>query len=156
MGSPAAGWAAGLAATWAASLAALLAEGLARGLAAWGLAAGSSPCGNQLASGTSRSKYNFLLAKLFANPNTPHAPFAHTISVFDALSHFLATAKHIFFVTMTCLFLHATIHARYFRSISWYLVFLPNPWLKLRKSEVFCMIQGTVDARNLKYTTMHQ
>ena len=89
MGSPAAGWAAGLAATWAAGLAALLVEALARGLVALGagLAGGSSPCGKQFASGTSRMKYDFLLAKTFASPHTPRALFAHTISVSDALSH---------------------------------------------------------------------
>ena len=70
--SPAAGWAAGLAATWAAGLAALLAEGVPQGLAALGagLAGGSSPCGKHFASGASRVKYNFSLAKTFAT-NTP-------------------------------------------------------------------------------------
>ena len=72
-------------------------------------------------------KYNFPLAKTFAHPHTQRAPFAHAISVSDALSHFLAKAKHIFLVAMTRLFLRATIHAQSFRSISWYLVFLPNP-----------------------------
>ena len=37
-------------------------------------------------SGMSRVKYNFLLAKTFANPNTPCALFANTISVSDPLS----------------------------------------------------------------------
>jgi hypothetical protein len=73
MGYPAAGLAAGLAATWAAGLAARL-EGLARGLAAVAaglaasLAGGSSPCGVHFTSGTSRVKYNFTLAKIFAKP----------------------------------------------------------------------------------------
>ena len=133
MGSPAAGWAAGLAATWAAGLAALLVEGLARDLAALGaglaggLAGGSSPCGKQFASGTTPVKYNFTLAKTFASPHTPRALFAHTISLSDALSHFLAKAKHIFFVTITRLFLRATIHAQSLCSISRYHIFLPNP-----------------------------
>ena len=124
--------AAGLAANWAAGLAALLDEDLPRGLAALGaglaggLAGVSSPCGKQFASGTSRAKYNFLLAKTFASPHTQRALFAHIVSVSDALSHFLAKAKHIRLVTMTRLFLRATIHAQSFRSISWYVVFLPN------------------------------
>ena len=91
MGSPATGLAASLAATWAAGLAACL-EGLAghfaslgAGLAA-GLTGGSSPCGIQFASGTSRVKCHFLFAKTFAKPHTPGAFFAHTISVSDALS----------------------------------------------------------------------
>ena len=139
MGSPAAGWAAGLAATWAAGLATLLVEGLAPGLAALGVglaggwAGGSSPCGKQFATGTLRMKYNCPLAKTFASPHTPSAFFAHTISVSDAWSHLLAKAKHIFLVTMTRLFLRATIHAQSFRTLLWYLVFLPNPWLKLKK-----------------------
>ena len=69
-----------------------------------------------------------------ASPCTPYALFAHTISrtlcpisVSDALSHFLAKAKHVFLVTMTRLFLRATIHAQRFRSILWYLVFLLSP-----------------------------
>ena len=75
MGSPAAGWAADLSATWAAALTALLVEGLARGLAALGaglargLSGGSSLCGKQFASGTSRVEYNFPLAKPFASPH---------------------------------------------------------------------------------------
>ena len=68
----------------------------------------------------------FSVGKNFASPYTPRALFAHTISVFDALSRFLAKAKHLFLVTMTRLFLRATIHAQKFCSISWYLVFLPN------------------------------
>ena len=71
-------------------------------------------------------KYDFPLAKTFPCCHTPDALFAHTISVSDALSHFLTKAKHIFLVTMTHLFLHATIHAQSFRSFR-YLVFLPNP-----------------------------
>ena len=128
-----AGWVAGLAATWAAGLAALLGGGLAPGLAALGgglaggLAGGSSPCGKQFASGTSHMKYNFPLAKTFASPHTPRAFVAYTSSVSDALSRFLAEAKHIFLVMMSRLCLHATIHAQGFRSISWCLVFLPNP-----------------------------
>ena len=89
MGSTAVGLAAGL-------------EGLAQGLAALGaglaqgLAGGSSPCGIQFASGTSRVKdkfqfefsifvfnFKFLLAKTFAKPHTPRGPFAHTISSSD-------------------------------------------------------------------------
>ena len=60
---------------------------------------GSSPCGKQFASRTSRVKHNFpLFASLL---------FAHTILV-------LAKAKHIFLVTMTRLFIRATIHAQGF------------------------------------------
>ena len=51
-----------------------------------GLAGGSSPCGRQFASGTSRATYNLPLAKTFASPHTPRALFAHTISVSDAPS----------------------------------------------------------------------
>ena len=114
---------------------------LARGLAALGaglaggLAGGSSPCGKQFASGTLRVKYNFPLPKTFASPHTPRALFAHTISVSDALSHFLVIAKHIILVTMTRLFLCATIHTQSFLS------FCLIHDLKLRKIEVFC-IQG--------------
>ena len=81
-------------------------------------------------------KYNFPLAKTVVPvpvhhthslPTQSHALFAHTISVSDALSHFLAKAKHVFLVTMTRLFLRATIHAQRFRSILWYLVFLLSP-----------------------------
>ena len=133
MGSPAASRAAGLAATWAACLAARLVEGLAQGLAALGtglaggLAGGSSPCGKQFASEKSCVKHNFLLAETFASPHTLRALFAHTISVSDALSHFLAKAKHMFLVTVTRVFVRATIHAQSLCSISWYLIFLPNP-----------------------------
>ena len=93
--------------------------------------------------------------KHFASPHTPRALFTHIISVSDALSHFLATAKHIFLVMMTRLFLRGTIHAQSFCSISWYLVFLPNPWLKLRKTEAFCMIQGTVECLGCKKSEVH-
>ena len=50
-----------------------------------GLAAGSSPCGEQFASRTWRVKYNFPLAKTLAKPDTPQALFAHIISVPNAL-----------------------------------------------------------------------
>jgi hypothetical protein len=98
---------------------AALGAGLAGGLA--------GGCSKQFASGTLHVKYNFPLAKTFARPHRPRALFAHTTSVSDALSHFLAKGKHMFLVTMTCLFLRATIHAQSFGSISWYLIFLPNP-----------------------------
>ena len=71
------------------------------------------------------------LSDELASLHTPRALFAHTITVSDALSHFLAKAKHMFLVTMTRLFLPASIHAQSFCSISWYLIFLPNPSLKL-------------------------
>ena len=83
MGSPAAG----LAATWAAALAALLVEGLARDLAALaaglaaGLTGGSNPCGKQFSLGTSRLKYNFLLAKTFATPYSMRTLPTHNFSV---------------------------------------------------------------------------
>ena len=44
---------------------------------------------------------HFPLAKTFASPHAPGALFAHTISVSDALSHFVAKDKHIFLVMMT-------------------------------------------------------
>ena len=97
MGCPAARLAAGLAATWAARLAAHL-EGLARGLAALGaglaagLAGGSSPCGKQFASGTSRVKYNFLLAKIFAKPHTLRVVLCpDNLSVGRTVTAFFAT-----------------------------------------------------------------
>ena len=99
-------------------------------------------------------KYYFSLAKIFASPHTPRALFAHTISVSDALSHFLAKAKHISLVTMTRLFLRAAMHA-HFRSISWCLVLMPNQRLKLRKTEVFCRIQGTAECLGGKKPEVH-
>ena len=83
MGSPAADLAAGLntsvTATLAARLAAFLPEGLARALAVWaaglaaGLAAGPSLVASNVVRGASGVKKNFLLAKTFAKPQTPHA-----------------------------------------------------------------------------------
>ena len=40
--------------------------------------------------------------------------FAHTILLSDALSHFLAKAKHMFLVTMTRFFPRAAIHDKVF------------------------------------------
>jgi len=68
------------------------------------LAGGSSPCGIQFASGTSRVKdkfqfefsifvfnFKFLLAKTFAKPHTPPVAFAHTISVGRTVTVFFTT-----------------------------------------------------------------
>ena len=81
MGSPAAGLAAGLAADLFGPGFAALGAGLAAGLAG-----GSNPCGRFSGSGTPCMKYNFPLSTTFANPHTPRALFAHTISVSDAVS----------------------------------------------------------------------
>ena len=112
------------------------------------MAGGSSPCGKQFASGTSRRKYNFPLAKTFASPHTPRALFAHTISVSNALSLSCSTPLGRPLST--------DVNKETSESVP---SCDQHPWLKLRKTEVFCMIRvqwSALDARNLKYTAMHQ
>ena len=99
------------------------------------------------------------LSHELASPHTPRALFAHTISASDALSHFMAKAKHMFLVTMTRLFLRATIHDKAFvpsRGTLSFCLILHGSYEKLKR---VYRIQGTwsaLDARNLKCTAMHQ
>ena len=129
MGSPAAGSAAGLAATSRLHSCLRIWHKVQQLLEqAWqGAWQGYKPLWQAVCLRNVAREVQFSVGKnIHGTYHTPRALFAHAISVSDAVSHCPAKARHIFLVTMTRWFLRAAIHVQSFRSISWYLVFLPN------------------------------